>query len=60
MKTFKIILAVFFGLSFLGNISMMIKGEFIDEWNYLALVIIGVIFFALIRSIGKEKEKDND
>ncbi len=58
MKTFKIILAIFFGLAFFGNISMMVKGEFIDEWNYFALIIIGVIFFVLVRSIGKEKSND--
>lgn len=58
MKVFKIILTVIFGIALLGNFSMMFKGEFVDGWNYFALIVIALIFFILVRSVGREKADD--
>lgn len=56
MRTFKIILAILFGLSIYGNLDMMVKGEYKSGYNYFALLIIIIIEVYLVYSISKEKK----
>lgn len=58
MKTFKIILAVFFGIVIIGNLLMLSKGEFDTGWNYFALILFILIEIFLFRSIAREPKND--
>ena len=58
MKAFKIVLTVFFGIVIVGNLLMLSKGEFENEWNYFALFLFILIEIFLFRSIAREQKKD--
>lgn len=57
MKTFKIILAVFFAVVIFGNISMFLKGELTSSWNLFAFMLYVIIEVLLLVSITKKKSE---